>query len=207
MKNGYILVLQEDCGNVFPNSAVWINVTLHFLVHCSMEVSYRARHYMENRLGTNKAVLFWDLSTAVVGMWQAKTQTRLKGLSSDSGVFDFLLESQTIRERVGLRNCRVQFYYSIGVETEASWKEVPCLCELEEVVVVVVVVVVCVHLCVCVSEKEQLKGKFCSYLPKIMSQDEAAGDFAVFLISLRDTSGSILRVASEIPIFKCSFYT
>ena len=73
--------------------------------------------------------------------------------------------------------------------------------------VVVVVVVVCVHLCVCVSEKEQLKGKFCSYLPKIMSQDEAAGDFAVFLISLRDTSGSILRVASEIPIFKCSFYT
>lgn len=154
MKNDYILFLGDDCGNMFSKSAVWIDLTLCFLMQCNTEFTRQTTKWRRSHLGRNKMVLFWDFTRAVVGIWHTKTWRHPKGLNSDSEVFDLPLETRGIREIKDLRNCRVQFDYNIDEEAKSFRKEVPCLWEVGHV---------------WDSGKEFPRGKFCFYLPKVLS--------------------------------------
>lgn len=72
---------------------VWTDFTLHFLMHCYVEVTWQATKW-RSHLCANKMVLFWDFTTAVVGMWPTKTCSHPRGLNSNPGAFDLPLESE-----------------------------------------------------------------------------------------------------------------
>lgn len=72
----------------FPVPPAELTSHLVFLMHCCKEVTWQTTKWGRRHLGTNKMALFWDFTTAVVGMCQAKTSKHSRGLDSDSGVFD-----------------------------------------------------------------------------------------------------------------------
>lgn len=135
-------------------------------------------------LGTSKMVLFWDFITVVVGMWQTKTWRHPSGLNSDSGVFDLCLESQSIRETRSLTDHRVQSDYIIDEET-SFWKGSTS------------------SLRAWVWDSGKVRPRVNLLLPAESTVLEGGcRGFAVYCISLRDISRSILRVARENTRFK-----